>query len=262
MDAWTTPQLVRSRTSSLTNLDLVAFSFVFHVVIIHISEHLLSEHLHLRKQEKTMSNKIKIIIVGPLLLFCDCFVFNTLQSAKLLSKNELAIAPECATVLYTHSNNLKEASNSLGLQCGYGFSGFFNLYARYSRLQLSDYGVGYNYISIDPKFRLLEDVIAFSLPAGFYFGEDVDYSNSVNLAPSLFFTFTINKYVDLTAAPELIMFLPSFSTLAAVNANACIHCFSNRILVVPEVGYAVRPHAGDRFFYLSVGMTYKIVLVK
>lgn len=207
-------------------------------------------------------NKIKIIIVSPLLLFCDCFVFNALQSAKLLSKNELAITPEYASVLYAHSDNLKEVSNSFGLQCGYGFSGFFNLYARYSRLQLSDYGVGYNYFSIDPKFRLLKDIIAFSLSTGFYFGHDVDCSNSVNLAPSLFFTHTINKYVDLTVAPELIVFFPSFSTLAAVNANVGIHCFSDRILVVPEVGYAVRPRAGDRFFYLSVGMTYKTVLAK
>jgi len=209
--------------------------------------------------------QFKVLFPAFCLLLLDCLTFDTLQSAKLLSKGDISVVPKYSLVTYTHTGAPGIESDNFGLLCGVGLTPRFNVYAKYDRLQLYAYDVGYNFLDVEPKFAILKDRIALSLPVGFYFGKDIEYDRSLDIQPTLFLTYTFNRVLDCTIAPKVVVFVPSFTSvtlITLVSANMGIHCLSDKIVIVPELGYAAKPWAMDRFFYGSIGIAYRIHLVR
>jgi len=191
------------------------------------------------------------------LLLNNCFEFSSLQSAKLLARNEVTIMPEYSSVMYTHTGDFKSVSNSIGFQCGYGLTNSFNGYVTYARLEIPEYNVGYNYFCMEPKFGLIKNSMAFSLPICAYFGENVGFLESVNSEPTLYCTYSVNNVFDITVAPKTVVFFPSFKTILAINFNTGIHLFSNKVLLVPEMGYGFNPTGKDQFIIGNFGVGFK-----
>jgi len=187
----------------------------------------------------------------------SCYEFNSLQTARLLSKNEINIMPDYCSMYYTYKERYKHISNNIGFQLGYGFSNSYNAIIRYSRIRFSEYDVGYNYLNIDSKFCLIKNRIAISAPVGLYFGRAVDFTESVNVQPTIYLTFQLNRFLDVTVAPKYIIYIPSLEGLGAVNANLAIHFFGRKITLIPEIGFACTPDLQDRFGYWSIGIAYQ-----
>jgi hypothetical protein len=208
---------------------------------------------------KTIKGKmLKIFFALLFLFFCGCFEYASLQTARMLSPHEIYIMPEYGPVGYTHSRKFNKVSNNVGFQFGYGISNSFNVFAQINRIQLCDYNMGYNFLSINSKFKIIKDRLAFSLPVCLYFGRYIESSETAHIQPTLYFTTMVNKYFDITLSPKYIVHFPSFQTIIAINGNVGIHFFNERISFVPEIGYASNPDAKDRFLYGNLGLGYTI----
>jgi hypothetical protein len=204
-----------------------------------------------------ISNKLmKILIAAFFPVFANCFVFSSLQSAKLLARNEISILPEYSSVLYTHVSDLEHVSNVFGFQGGFGLTNSFNLFIHYDRIQLTRYEVGYNYTSLDFKISLMKNTLALSMPVCLYFGKNIEFSGSIHAQPTLFFTYPINSRINITVAPKAVVFLPSFKNILALNINTGLSCFSDRITIIPEIGYGFKPYGKDQFLFGSFGIAF------
>jgi hypothetical protein len=199
-----------------------------------------------------------LLVLVPIFIFIfSCYEFSSLQSAKILGKNEISIVPEYSSVYYTHTDKYAQASNNIGVQLAYGFSNSFNGIIRYSRIELDGYDVGYNFAGFEPKFNLVSGNLAFSLPLFLYYGQDVEFTESINIEPTLFITIPINKRIDVTLAPKYVVFLHSRQGIAALDINFAFSFMNEKVTLFPEIGYAFMPDLKDRFGYWSIGVAFK-----
>jgi len=209
-------------------------------------------------KRRTIGKSLPVACAIISLFLNNCFELSSLQSAKLLAKNKLNIMPEYSSVMYTHTGKLKQISNSFGFQCGYGLMNSFNIFIKYARLEIPEYTVGYNYLCVEPKFRLIKNSIAFSMPLCCYFGENIDFIESGNVQPTFYYTCSINNWIDITIAPKAVIFFPSFNNILVVNINTGIHLFSDKLQLMPEIGYGFKLNSKDQFLIgnIGIGFTY------
>lgn len=201
----------------------------------------------------------KLLLSG--LIFCNCYEFTSHQSARLLNTREVSVITEYSPVFYTHARHFSPTSQNFGFQVSYGISNTINVSTHYSRIQLTDYPVGYNFLSFSPIFGILKDRLAISFPLDIYFGENIELSDAGHIQPTLYFTQTINSYLEVTVSPKYILFVPSCIQMLALNGTIHLH-LPHDISLIPEFGYARKPFSSDRFIYCGIGLEFSPEFIK
>jgi hypothetical protein len=118
-----------------------------------------------------------IVIFGFSLFFYSCApVFSELQSARTVGKNRFEATPSYSYITYSEEGETDGIQNHLGTQAAYGISSKIDVRLRYEYIWLKDddFTGGTHVLGIGPKFGILENIIAFSLPVGRAFGEGTE----------------------------------------------------------------------------------------
>jgi len=191
----------------------------------------------------------------------SCFVLNGYQTAHLIKKNEIEITPSATLNEYTNVHRYDVPTGTYGLRLTYGISEKFNLMSAYHFLQIKDY-LHYNNIDLIFKFRLIEEKLAINVQTNFYFGQNVETTESVNLQSALLYTRTVSNSISLTLAPKCILFIPSLHAMYSVNANAKFNINSLNISIIPEIGCTYIKSENYPIIHGGIGISYVFNLYK
>ncbi|MFC1887931.1 hypothetical protein ACFLYK_03890 [Candidatus Cloacimonadota bacterium] len=192
------------------------------------------------------------------LLLNGCYTYSNFQSAKLLVKGKYEITPSYSSVSFANDGQSQEMSDNFGVQLGYGLSDNVNVRFRFENIAPEYDGISsYNFVAIEPKFSLIKDRSAFSLPIGFFTGSDVDDSETIQIHPTVHLTFPLSENFDLNFAPKFLIFLDEDADdgLIALNAGLGFSTYSNKIVIRPEIGYLWDPGEEGHFFSWGLGIS-------
>jgi hypothetical protein len=173
----------------------------------------------------------------PSFIFCQCFVFSSYQSSRLLRPDQFAVGPS-ATIMqgFPPFENIDNPIKQYGAFVTFGCTDNFNLRLRYEYLAINQKPVpdfknngDLSYVEIEPKFRLHKDNIAFSLPIGIY------STPMVQLMPAFIFSHFFTSSVSMSLSPRVILMGIEYSGLA-IDCGMSIGIFNNSVIVYPEVG--------------------------
>jgi hypothetical protein len=188
-------------------------------------------------------------------LLSSCFVFSSPQSARMLHRQQLDIGIE------SNATNVKQGARAydsfgLGARAGYGISDRVSLYARYQWIKLANVrDVNYHYVSLEPKFGIVRDIMAAALPVGFFAGQDVSLTQSVQFHPTILFTIPISQKLEVNLAPEAVVFVPTFDYLLALNGGVGLSANLDQWAVRPQVSVSVNPETKAVVFSGSIGFS-------
>lgn len=191
-------------------------------------------------------------------------VFSELQSARTVGKNRFEFTPSYSTVSITSDNETDGVQNHLGLRAAYGITPRTDIRMMYERVWFKDELVdgfeedfrGVDVIGIGPKFSLLENILAVSLPVGRALGEDS--KDSWQFHPTVLLTLpAVPDKVDITLAPKyLFTFCEDCDDLIAVNLGLAFSSDLSRWAIRPEYGMLFNPGEKGRFGQFSIGLSY------
>ena len=196
------------------------------------------------------------------LLTSGCLtIFSEMQSARMAGPGRFEITPSYSRIWSSESSN-EELTDNLGVRTGVGVSDTVDLRFRFEHVFL-DEGDGWNLVGFGPKFRLLKDHIALSVPFGLAFGEDIDTEDSFEVQPTVIFTVPMDKGLEFNTSGKLIVFLDDDleqdeRIWAAVNIGFGISTDLEKYVVRPEIGFFFdpNPEREGHFYHMSVGITY------
>lgn len=201
------------------------------------------------------------VLVILLMTFNSCApVFSELQDARLVGKNNVEATGGYSTVSSNGVNGggNDKVQNEITIAGAYGLSNNFDARFRYAAVWLHD-GVGdgvTSMLSFGPKFKLLENHLAFYLPVGFAFGAGAEISNSWQTHPTLLGTIPVVDKLDINPSFKVLFPLGGEqSTLVAVNLGLGIKVLDG-LTVRPEYGVLFDPGAEGTFRQFSLGVTY------
>lgn len=194
------------------------------------------------------------------MLFTSCApTFSDLQSARTVGKNHIEATPLYSVSDYHEDKASYKMQNHIGIQTAYGITSRLDLRARYEYISQRDVTSPYHYsvIGFGPKFSLLENKIAFSLPIGCAFGNEIQTNWQAH--PTLLFTLpvtTAKMEIELTLAPKyMITFTEDSEDYFAVNANAAFSTNLNRWAIRPEFGVLVNPGDPGFITHFSIALS-------
>jgi hypothetical protein len=185
----------------------------------------------------------------------SCFVLNGYQTAHLIKKNEIEITPSATLNEYANEHSYDMPTGIYGLRLAYGVSEKFNILSSYHFLHIRDYA-HYNNIDLFFKFRLLKEKLAAGVQSNFYFGQNVETPESVNLQILLLYTLSISNNVSFTLAPNYILFVPSMHAIYSVNANAKFNINPLNISIIPEIGCSYIKSENYPIIHGGIGISY------
>ena len=134
------------------------------------------------------------LILISIIFLNGCYTFSSLQSAKLLVKGKYEITPSYSNISFSEDGNTEKMTDNFGVQAGFGVTDKFNLRFRYENIKPEfPEADSYSFLAIEPKISIEKDIIAFSVPVGFFTGPSIDDDESVQIHPSLHFTLFSNK---------------------------------------------------------------------
>jgi hypothetical protein len=147
-------------------------------------------------------------------------------------------------------------SFGLGARAGYGFSDRFSLYARYQWVKLLNVrDVDYHYVALEPKFGIIRDIAAVALPVGFFAGQDVNATESVQFHPTILFTIPVSQTFEVNLSPEAVVFVPTFDYLLVINAGFGLSTNLDRWAIRPQFSVAVNPETRAPVFSGCIGFS-------
>jgi len=189
-------------------------------------------------------------ILGIVIICQSCTpVFSELQSARTVGKNRIELTPSFSSVSSTDGGKTEGVQNEYGLQLAYGISSKVDLRFRYVYID------GVSVVGIGPKFSLLKNKIAFSLPIGTALGANA--GNTWELHPTLLFTVpAIKDKLDINLSPKYLMTLcKACEDLAAVNLGLSFSNNLNKWAIRPEYGLLFNPGESGHFSQFSIGFS-------
>lgn len=185
-------------------------------------------------------------------------VFSELQSARTVGQNRFEFTPSYSSVAMTAESETDGIQNHIGLRAAYGITPRMDLRMVYERVWLKedDFGDGVDVIGLGPKFSLVENMVAVSLPVGRAFGEETD--DTWQFHPTVLLTLpAIPDKLDITLAPKyLFTFCEDCDDLIAVNLGLALSNNLKKWAVRPEYGLLYNPGEDGHFSQFSIGVTY------
>jgi hypothetical protein len=208
-------------------------------------------------KEKFMRNIRFICWFSVLILLNGCYTYSSLQSAKLLVKGKYEITPSYSSISFSNDGESEKVSDNFGIQLGLGISDKVNLRFRYEQISPDFPGINsYSFLSLEPKFSLEKDRVAFSVPFGLFTGSNIEESDAFQIHPSLYFTMPVSKNIEINFSPKYLIFLEeNTDDLVAINAGLGLSTDLSKWAVRPEIGYLFNPGEEGHYFSFSLGVS-------
>jgi ABC-type Fe3+-hydroxamate transport system substrate-binding protein len=186
-------------------------------------------------------------------------VFSELQSAKLIEKGEFEVTAARSSVSWDGDH----VQDHYGLQVAAGLSEKSNLRLRYEHVETDDFGLSNSsgltaeVISLGLKREIDKDRIALYLPIGFAFGGDIEESETWAFHPTLLFSHSVNRYIELNPSVKALIPLSNSNAeiLVAVNLGIGISPNIDKWVIRPETGWLFDPGEEGHYTHFSIGLT-------
>lgn len=188
------------------------------------------------------------------LLLQNCApVFSELQGARMAGKGNIELTPHYSTVNYAEEGESDKMQEQMGLQAAFGITPSLDIRAKYEYIWVGDENI--SAIGIGPKFSLLSDRIAFSLPVGRALGEGS--TDTWQLHPTLLLTLPLKKdIIDINVSSKYLhSFCEDCEGLVAFNMGFAISSDLNEWAIRPEYGLLYNPGEIGHFSQFSLGIS-------
>lgn len=187
-------------------------------------------------------------------------VFSDLQSARLVEPGQVEVTPAAGRVSWREDGESEHVQNQFGIHMATGLARSVDLRVRLEsvRIPQEDTPDGSVWVAgAGPKFSLVRDRLAFSLPVGFAFGEDIEVSKTWAVHPTLHFTLPAGRSAEVNASAKYLIPLhdDGGDNLAAVNLGLALGRDVRRWAIRPEVGILFNPGEPGLFWHASLGFT-------
>jgi hypothetical protein len=224
------------------SISLVEDPFLFLMLIFYITQ-----------------NKYFIIIVAIALLNISCFQMYNLQDASLLSKKNIELMGSYSPVLYYDhpykSNSI--VSNQIGFHLKYGVSNNFNATFNYVlNIPQYKYISNIHFISFGGKFPLIKDLLAFYIPFGIYFNNDLKSYNSFIIQPTIITSFQVNTYLKINLALSYICFFEKIENTGTFSVGFDFLNLVKNITFRPEISCAGNLMTNGIYYSFNIGISY------
>lgn len=198
-----------------------------------------------------------ITIIGMTLLTSCATIYTEFQSAKTLGEGNSEITPTVSGIWYSFEEESGYAQTNVGLQYANGLTDRVDVRFRYEMVFPDglDSGIGdINVFAIAPKVSLLEDQLAYNMPIGFAFGEDIETNETVEIHPTMIFTQDLSDQVELNLSGKYIIPLDSDrDNLVAFNVS--FGGLLNSAIIRPSAGILLNPGEEGIFFDVGLGLS-------
>lgn len=146
----------------------------------------------------------KILVGGCIAFFTSCAlapVGSHFESASTINKNSIEVSGNYENY-YLLEEGVTSRNYNFGGTVGYGISDKFDVKVRYSRLNgyKEDFGDNpptSNFVSITPKYMIVEDVLSVKLPVSAYIPDGGEESVAA-IAPAVLASLPVNDNFDIT----------------------------------------------------------------
>lgn len=188
--------------------------------------------------------------------------FSEMQSARTAGKNNIETTSYYTSVSYAEQGQSEGIQTHFGAQAAYGISSNFDIRVRYEYIWLkkavtdqSTVNDGINVLAIGPKFSLLENKIALSLPIGRAFGSNTQSTWQIH--PTLILTYPVMKEkIDVSVSPKYMMsFSKQGNDMIAVNFGMSLSTNLSKWAIRPEYGYLWGGHMEGSYRQFSIGLS-------
>jgi hypothetical protein len=201
-----------------------------------------------------------VAIALPTVLAAGCVPYIAdQQSARILPVGGVEVTPSFSYVSFAADGENEHVQNHVGIRAGYGVAGAVELRATVERISLASEfdSDALTMAGVGVKFGLVQDRVAFYLPVGAVFGEDLELSETWTVAPTLLATWRGGPNFELTpslkaiypfAADDPELFL-GFHLGAGISTNF------DRWVLRPEVGMVKNPGDEGTTWGLTIGVS-------
>jgi hypothetical protein len=180
-------------------------------------------------------------------------VFSSLQSAKLIGKGNVEVAPHFTSTSAIGEGESEHVQNHFGFQLGYGLSNHIDIITRYENIAGSMGNISANVFGIGPKVSLIKDRMAAYVPVGFAFGGDLGGVSEFEVQPTLLFTMPVGKYVEINPSAKGII---GDDFYYAVNLGLGLSTDFTKYVIRPEYGMLFNPGESGHFGQFSIGASF------
>lgn len=212
-------------------------------------------------------NAMQRVLIAPTLVIValtasSCVApFTEFQDARLAGPGRLETTAFYSATSASGEGDSQKIQDHYGVQIATGVSETVDLRLRYERVNPESQcdgfvcysGKGVNVVGGGPKFGLVRDRLALSVPIGTAFGSGVESSQAWQAQPAILGSLIISPAVMVNAAAKAIVWLDrDTDDLLAFTLGAGLNLPSTPLWVRPEIGYLINP--GEDGHALSVGM--------
>jgi hypothetical protein len=182
--------------------------------------------------------------------------FSDLQSARLAGTERVELTGSYSYIGASVDGESEKVADQFGFQLATGIARSVDLRLRYERVAVDDADVSSNVLGGGPKIRLVRDRVAFYLPIGFAFGDDIESSETWQIHPTLLGTLPVADQVEVNGSAKVLFpFESDIDTTLAFNLGLGIGNFE-RLVLRPEVGFLINPGEDGHVRHFSIGLTY------
>lgn len=225
-----------------------------------------------------------IVLLTATLTGCFAPVNLTYESARMLDEGQIELQGSYSRYYVLNDEEVETANlnNNFGFAAGYGVSDKYTMKIRFEHMDMTpDFNTIFgdddgenddiwndlekmNFFEINNRIRLKEDVLAISVPVGFYFYTSFDTENPsgfgyFSIDPRLYLTlFGSSDIFELTVSPKIHVLVAGFGGIAAypgISLGVGLSSDLNRWAIRPEIAY-------DRFLSFGVGASFNFNTVR
>lgn len=182
----------------------------------------------------------------------------TFQDARMAPPGHVEVTPSFSGAGATSGGHSEYLINAFAVQGQAGIHDRFSLGAAYGRFENRDFDGGINAFAFGPKFGVVKDRFAVSVPFSFLFGDRVPISETWEVHPTALFTVPMSGRVDFNPSARLLVPLCDGcgfgDTLLGVNAGFGLRTGS-RLTLRPEAGVLFNPGEGGVVWTFGFGVS-------
>ena len=181
-----------------------------------------------------------------------------LQDARMVGKGNVRVTGFWSGLNDTGEDGEKVA-DEYGAMLGFGSSDRTEIQVRFERIAFADGDDGYQFLSIGPKFGLVEDRLALLVPGGVYVGEDIGWVETIQFQPALMGSLPVSRNFEFNTAARFILPLdPDLFTWFNVGFGVGLSSDLDRWAILPEVSYSICLDEGevDPIFSYGVALVF------
>ena len=198
---------------------------------------------------------LTLLVIPVLFQYCAP-VFSEMQSAKLVEKGGVEATGLYSNVALSDDGETNHTQNQVGLRVSYGLSDNLNLRGGYENV-FEDGEVVAHVFGIGPKIPIIRDRIAFYVPLGMAFGNNISTSDTWQVQPTALFTVPIMENIEFNpSAKYLWQFADDQDNLVAFNFGAGLSTDLRKWVARPEIGLLYNPGESGHFTHYSIGFTF------